>query len=267
MKDRILIEKYIENNLSSIEKELFKKKLKSDPEFREFLRKHELLEGLLFKFFQSEQSEKNITTNKTRIYDENYTPEKEEAFKKNLQKIIKNNKKDKNNYLYFLNIAATIAFFFIIGLGISNQVKKNKKEKFCDSLYEKYFHPKNDFYLTEEDREKYPGLDELSLKNKNYEYFSTRDIIRGNKTNLKELLYIAVIHIIKDENFSAIEILKDIKTANNPDHSDLASWYYSIACLKQGKQDECLKELRILCERQNPYKEKACQLLSDITEN
>ena len=262
-------DKYFDGLLSKNERRIFRKNIKNNPEIRDYLDQREFLEVKLREYFLDKEDIDKTTENDVKDYLKNYigNNERETEFKAIISSLSKS--KNKNRLIFnptFLNLAAAIALFIIIGIGLSNMFIKNSKQGKYLELYTQYFEPEKDFYsetisLNNHDTVKYSFYDTYSPSELNDKFYN---IVRSGSYNDESLVYFSVLQLKKENYDLAITQLKEILQYASPPVSDMAYWYFSLANLKIGKKKTAIENLTYLCAGNSEYMEDACELLNKI---
>ncbi|MCK4922054.1 MAG: hypothetical protein KAS71_13475 [Bacteroidales bacterium] len=262
-------DKYFDGLLSKKERKKFRKKIKNNPEIRDYLDQREFLEAKLREYFHDKENIDKNSENDVKNYLNNYigNSEREYEFKTIISNLSK--KEKKNRFILnpaILNLAAAVALFIIIGLGLSNKFIQNSKQKRYLDLYAQYFEPEEDFYsghisLNGQDSVKYSFNDTYSPDELNDKFYN---IVRSGSYDDESLVYFSVLQL-KNENYDlAIIQLKEILQYANPPVSDMACWYFSLANIKLGEKKIAIENLTNLCKGNSEYKEEACELINKI---
>ncbi|WBX75913.1 hypothetical protein PG911_14870 [Tenacibaculum ovolyticum] len=263
MEEDILIERYFKEELSAIEKAVFKKRLEADIEFRIKVD----FEKELFNSYNNDSWDFSI--------DESENIDEIESFFKDVEikkiketikegnNAFKKKKKAKERFFYFISIAASIAL--LVGLfWFSN----SEFESSYDVLYSEYIkQTKLPGFVNRGENDAMVNLVEAEKSFKNREFKIAlkgfNENLQKDKKNSTVYVYCAISYIELEEYVNADQILDSLISSDLID-SQKGYWIKSLSLVKQNKLEEAKVVLNFIIDKAYYNKEKAKELLSKL---
>ncbi|WP_062061666.1 tetratricopeptide repeat protein [Aquimarina longa] len=258
------IEKYLNQEMSSEEKNIFEEKINNSPEAKKLLELYQEMD-IIYNDSDWETTEITILNAKTSQYETFLKSEKGKAITTSIRQA-------ENEYFttisspkkkYFIVYAGSIAAILIIGLFIVFQLNKPIDSK---SLYAEYKNWNDLPSLTVRDVNTNLAQAERLFREKKYtnalEIFNTYHS-DTNSLNPQVLLYIAIAQLELDQNKLAIENFNRLLNSDTLD-APKAHWYLALTYLKLEKIEEAKNELQILLKDSSNIHTAAQKLLDEL---
>ena len=274
------IELYIENRLTSEEKEIFEEEIIKNPSLGKEIEKrkdlyNQIADILSYSSMFKEESDRKIITQKEEIFIEEdiIRFHKDYIANNSLQeeKLVKQLKESYNEMgikglrikSIILKYAASIILVSLMSAGFLYFLNRNEKNNtdYNSSLITELFPAEKDEYLHHLKQSFHVVRNSKEQMNSNEGQINkTHD----SKLELFLTLNDAVANLENSNLSSARKELEFLYPGEDSDISPAVNWYYALLCLKEGKRNEASKILKKISEEKTYYSSQADTLLNII---
>lgn len=233
------IEDYLDNKLSSEEKNNFEERLKSDKDFTREVEEH----AMLFNSFDEIQAQELLL-----------------RFG-NIEQELEGGKENQFGFPVYLKWAAALAVLAVLSLVVYLNISNSNKDLFL-AYYTTYPNVESPVSRSDAGGEAVWRLYERGDYKQAYQLFE--QALENDGADIASRFYLGICALEINKLTVAEEAFAKVASDKEGAYFEQAQWYLALTYLKAGKQDAAIQRLEEIIAVKSSYDEKAKALLGEL---